>query len=921
MYATCMTELMIIVIGAIGLGYVSQFNTRLRDLKLELLKTTHDLKKRIEKLEQNLGSNLGAENTSTSSVQEVQLQIQTVAAKAVTPDPIPSVFQNSLPKESAVQTVVSNETKATHYTYKPDAFEELLSKIKNYFMTGNTIVKVGVVLIFFGISFLLKYAIDNDMLPVEIRLIGSALLGVGLVKLGWNLRLKSRDYGLVLQGGGIGILMLTTFVALKSYGLISPALAFFLLVSFTAATCFLAVYQDSRNLAAFGLLGGFLAPVLASTGQGQHVVLFSYYTILNLGVIFISWKKSWRELNLLGFIFTFGIGIIWGVLKYNPDFYWSTQPFLIIFFLIYVTIPLLFANKKEPELKGYVDGTLVFGNSLLTLVLQLQLVKGTEYAGAFSALTLAAFYIFLSRYLIKHKNSNYRLISEAFISLGVVFVTVAMPLAFDGLKTSAIWALEAAGIYWLSIKQNRQVARYFSTFLIFATSFSFFLGPARGSSDIIFLNSFFFSCVLMAVGSYFISYMSEKFNSKLSSSESGVSITMFIMGSLWWILGGLYEIDRFTFSWLNFGANQNEISIFSYALALNVQLFYLTIGACIVFWVGQKIAWERFRFLAHGFVFVLILVFLTSLHRYEHPFQNFGYFSWAIAFLTYYYILFYNDKNFDIQSKLFLRLGHAGALWVLVGVFARELNWLGNIYVGESSAWRLAAQAAFPIFAIWFITEKKNSLPWPVARHHSTYMHLGLAPVVVISWLWLMITNWTHNGSSEPLPYVTLLNPLEISHLGLLLAISIWFKKLFSFEWIEKFENKKTVGIFLGATYFIWLNGVLCRAIHHYMGIPFYFSSLFSSAEVQVSLSIFWTLLGIAIMVYGSKKQFRWLWVTGAGLLAVVVAKMFLIDLSKTETIARVVSFIGVGILFLIVGYFSPIPPKVNELETKDYGN
>ena len=915
-----MLLLSFIAIGVVGLVFVKQFNKRLIDLKLELVKTTQDLKQKIEKLEQKIsGKDLPTPTTTTH-------HSEPILKRVFTPDPIPWKLQESqskettAPKPSDDQRFSNDDFSSSDMAYKPDALSDFFDKIKNYFMTGNTLVKVGVVLIFFGISFLLKYAIDNDMLPIEIRLIGAGILGVGLVKLGWNLRLKSKDYGLVLQGGGIGVLILTTFVSLKSYGMISPAVAFFMLVSFTAATCVLAVYQDSLNLAAFGLLGGFLAPILVSTGQGQHVVLFSYYTILNLGIIFISWKKAWRELNLLGFIFTFAIGTIWGVLKYNPDFYWSTQPFLIIFFLIYIAIPLIFANKKEPALRGYVDGTIVFGNSLLTLVLQLQLVKGIEYAGAFSALALAAFYILLSRYLIRHKNSNYRLISEAFISIGIIFTTVAIPLAFDGLKTSAIWALEAAGIYWVAIKQNRQIARYFSMFLIFATSVSFFLGPARGSSDTIFLNTFFFSCMMMAAGSYFISYLSEKFSSKLSDSESGTSTVTFIIGAIWWILGGLYEIDRFTFNWWNYSTIQYGTGTIPYEFLLNVQLLYLSVGAYIVFLIGKKIAWDKFRFLAHGFVFVLILAFLKSLGRYAHPFDDFGYCAWAIAFLTYYYILYFNDKKFDIQSKLFLRLGHAGALWVLVGVLVRESNWLANIYVGESSAWRLAAQGVVPILAIWFVTEKKDSLPWPVARHHSLYMHLGLSPIVVLSWLWLMITNWTNSGNSEPLPYIPFLNPLELSHIGIIFVSSIWIMKLLNIDWIAKSVKKKDVGVVLGATYFIWLNGVLCRTIHHYMGVPFQFYNLFSSAEVQVSLSIFWTLLGIAIMIYGSKKQYRWLWVTGASLLGVVVCKMFLIDLSKIETMARIVSFISVGILFLIVGYFSPIPPKINDVEAKGYG-
>jgi len=868
--------LTILALGVFGFFLANQVNRKLNALKNEFATTTQELKRKIEALE-------------TTRPAQSPREEHIVAAPIRQP--------------SVAATITPHSTQRQDNVNQPDAFTAMLVKIKNYFMSGNTLVKVGVVLIFFGVSFLLKYAINKNLLPIELRLMGSAMLGVGLVGLGWTLRNKSRDYSLVLQGGGIGVLILTTFVSYKVYGLIPPTFAFSLLVFYTVITSILAVYQNSQNLAAFGFLGGFLAPILVATGEDHHIILFSYYAILNLGILYVSWKETWRELNLMGFIFTFAIGSIWGVLQYQTDYYWSTQPFLILFFLIYIAIPLIFVHKKAPQLRGYVDGTIVFGNSMLTLVLQLELVKGIEYAGAFSALILAAFYIFLSQYLIRHKNPNYKLLSEAFISIGTVFVTIAMPLAFDGLKTSAIWALQAAGIYWVAVKQNKPFARYFSTLLIFATSIAFFLGPQRGTSDTLFLNTYFFSCVMIAAGAYIISFLSEKYQDTLTKTESLVSIATFAMGSVWWVCAGLYEIDRFFVS----------------PILFNVQLAYLAIGTFLLFIIGKTLEWNKLRYFTHGFVFALFVALYVSMMEYTHPFAHYGYVSWAISFLIYYYILFCNDKKFDIQNNVFLKLGHAGALWVLIGVLVFEFNWLGQTYLSESSAWRYAAQGIVPILCILLITEGKNWLSWPVKRHNTLYMQMGLVPIVVATWAWLMVTNWLSSGNAAPLPYIPLLNPLELTHILALFAMTLWIFRLLSDDGIGKSIKKRDVGIVVGATYFIWLNGVLCRAIHHYVGVPFRFSSLFASVEVQVASSLYWTLLGIALMIYATKKKYRWLWVTGASLLAAVVCKMFLIDLSTTETMARVISFMGVGMLFLIVGYFSPIPPKVADREPKNH--
>ena len=79
----------------------------------------------------------------------------------------------------------------------------------------------------------------------------------------------------------------------------------------------MAVVQDGKPLAVIGIVGGFLAPLLASTGEGRHVILFSYYLLLTCGIVGIASFKAWRMLNWIGFIFTFGVATMWGVTRYE----------------------------------------------------------------------------------------------------------------------------------------------------------------------------------------------------------------------------------------------------------------------------------------------------------------------------------------------------------------------------------------------------------------------------------------------------------------------------------------------------------------------------------------------------------------------------------------------------------------------------
>ena len=192
--------------------------------------------------------------------------------------PQPAVDAPRVASAPAVPAAAPAGRAAPRRPIQPSAFDVLLANIWRWFTTGNVPVKVGVVLSLFGVGFLVKEGIDREwlVLPLELRLMFVALFGIGLLVLGWRLRTRQRTYALSVQGGGIGVLYLTIYASFALYHLLPPALAFALLVAITAAAGVLAVLQDARALAVFGILGGFLAPVLVSTGSGNHVALFSY---------------------------------------------------------------------------------------------------------------------------------------------------------------------------------------------------------------------------------------------------------------------------------------------------------------------------------------------------------------------------------------------------------------------------------------------------------------------------------------------------------------------------------------------------------------------------------------------------------------------------------------------------------------------
>src|SRR5690606_1968955 len=191
--------------------------------------------------------------------------------------------------------------------------------------------------------------------------------------------------------------------AFKLYGMIGPLPAFGLSVVLIAGLVVMAVLQESRTLAILGVLAGFMAPIWLSDGSGNHVALFSYYALLNLAIFAIAWVRPWRILNLLGFVFTWGIGIAWGVLQYTPGKFAGTEPFLLLFFAFYLLLPLLHARRTAAQRGDRIDGCLLFGTPLIAFSLQAALLEGARMPLALCALGVAALYALLARVLVRRE--------------------------------------------------------------------------------------------------------------------------------------------------------------------------------------------------------------------------------------------------------------------------------------------------------------------------------------------------------------------------------------------------------------------------------------------------------------------------------------------------------------------------------------
>jgi uncharacterized membrane protein len=172
--------------------------------------------------------------------------------------------------------------------------------------------------------------------------------------------------------------------------------------------------------------------------------------------------------------------------------------------------------------------------------------------------------------------------------------------------------------------------------------------------------------------------------------------------------------------------------------------------------------------------------------------------------------------------------------------------------------------------------------------------------------VWSLL-QFTSSGRDDPLIWIPLLNPLDLMQCLIIYGwINYGREKLDSWFGV----SLKYAGIVLAAFMFLWINVDILRFVHHWAGVNWDFSRLIQADLTQTLMSLVWSILGLIGTFLAARKKHRQLWIVSAILLAVVVLKLFLIDLSAQDTIERIVSFTGVGLLLTFVGYFSPIPPK-----------
>ena len=326
---------------------------------------------------------------------------------------------------------------------------------------GSWFLWIGIIAVTFGVAFFLKWAFESQWIGHGGRVTLGAVAGLGLLIFGERLRLRGlRQYAYVLSGGGILILYLSVYAAYGFYQLINQAPAFLLMTGVTSVAVLLSARLHALPIAITGLVGGFLTPILLSTGRDNEVGLFSYIALLDAGVLTLAYLKRWRSLYHMSFVATLLMFTGWATIHYTEEKLWPTLFFLSLFFLLFSLLAILH-NVLPRRLAEWFDITLIIANASFFFSMSYGLLDEAGYhalLGSF-ALVVSAFYLLLF-YLTWSRHRADRLLTYSLFGAAITFFTMAVAIQLEQQWVTIAWAVESVVLVWVGLRAEAKAPRH-----------------------------------------------------------------------------------------------------------------------------------------------------------------------------------------------------------------------------------------------------------------------------------------------------------------------------------------------------------------------------------------------------------------------------------------------------------------------------
>src|SRR5215203_4013483 len=423
------------------------------------------------------------------------------------------------------------------------------------FIGENLLSKIGITVLVLGISFFVKYAIDQNWINEAGRVIIGLIAGGILIGISHRIRHSYRSFSSVLMGGGLTVFYFTIAFAFHQYHLISQTAGFIIMVLITAFAVLLSLYYDRLELAVLATIGGFITPFLVSTGQENYIALFTYLCILNTGLMVLAWFKRWPSINIIALCFTTVIYGGWLIKKMWLDYpevvpYKDAMLFGTLFYLQLVIMNIV-NNIRQKKIFNAFDFIIVLSINFLYYLAAMFILSywnHSSYNGLFTVL-LGLFNLFLVLGFKQKKTIDPNFLG-LLTGIALTFISLTAPVQFKGNHVTLFWAAESVILFWLFQRTRTvqlKIASLIITFLMLGSLGITWIQVYFSDDQLIpvLLNKGFTTTIAVAV-SLFIYYklMYKEADTFYLRNVRNQSVRDFLLGAfvITLYLSGAFEI-------------------------------------------------------------------------------------------------------------------------------------------------------------------------------------------------------------------------------------------------------------------------------------------------------------------------------------------------------------------------------------------
>lgn len=575
---------------------------------------------------------------------------------------------------------------------------------------------------------------------------------------------------------------------------------------------------ESLALAVLGMLSGLALPLLAAFEPRSVLVLLALYVMTQLGIALFAHSRRWPPSHQLGFVVACNAGIAWGMLVNVPERLIAAE-----FILAAAMLCHMLALRRQSAAHDRPTGAYL----LLAIGTGLQCIPLLWWWRPVITIAMVSAVIYLGLTWRAHRHPQVDEARPGWAVMTAIFTGVIACLTLPASLSSCACAVAGAAAVWLGWREQSRPLRGVGLLLqalaggalvrAFDTSNLYYRVPVA-------LNIAFLCALALVVSSLLLCCWQYQKQADTWPKALRVATTLYLCSLFVWLTGTLLEINRVY-------AGHDELVALWLLLVVTTCLATEFMRNLPVTLLARTIAFSTLLLSSAG----PLVLFLCYIHGWQ-PLQ--GRLLGVVAAMA--MLGWHTLSGFRAYGRLAVAMQSLWwCNWALIAGVAVLVALKDSLWLSDD--WRQLL-ALIPAISLWFVLMRRpqwlaEPLPGSAARTRTLLMRL-----LTVAMSCAFVYGLVEKGDPAPLPYMPLLNPLEVLLVTILAGTTI---ALSEDAMPPRVQRARSILLALAAL--ALLDSTCLRGIQQFTGVPWMAVELMRSGLAQGAIMFTWMVFGLVL--------------------------------------------------------------------------